>query len=458
MIVDTDVQTVETKIESELVAATAHPVHQVTAVSKYLALALFIILPFVGGYIGYRLAPEKTIQVPVVMSTSVSNLLPTADVASSGQDSMQVRATLDLLRLPIAPSITCSMPNIATLSPHLPVTKIGDMSGVFTYATTTIQQPCAYVGTSSFAFQHFTGMTTLRGKIVISSTQFTADDEPVLQFRVNTADIKKLPRYAETGAPDFVGVNGLRYHPYVVEKLKDCNRYDRASCKNSVAQGDVISDEMEIPVQDFDIVLTDFVGDTVNGYSTTLGMLRYTSKSNDELNFTLPVDFVGIINVETVKFADRGAQKDAQVPYLSVVSEIGTDVYLTKNCFKATECGNAGLYKYSKTTQVLSEMKASYYYDEAWACAFLSPDKTKVFTLGSENSVGVINLLTDEYKTLATLATSTKKSFAEPSMGCGMTAKWLDASTVEVVVYDFSKFTDSSVVDNAPTSTMKIAL
>lgn len=39
------------------------PLKKVTRVSKYLAMALFIILPFLGGYIGYTLAPEKVVEV-----------------------------------------------------------------------------------------------------------------------------------------------------------------------------------------------------------------------------------------------------------------------------------------------------------------------------------------------------------------------------------------------------------
>lgn len=39
------------------------PLHQVTPLSKYLAMTLFIILPFVGGYIGYSFAPEKVVEV-----------------------------------------------------------------------------------------------------------------------------------------------------------------------------------------------------------------------------------------------------------------------------------------------------------------------------------------------------------------------------------------------------------
>ena len=37
--------------------------YQVTPFSKYLALALFVILPFLGGYIGYSYAPEKVVEV-----------------------------------------------------------------------------------------------------------------------------------------------------------------------------------------------------------------------------------------------------------------------------------------------------------------------------------------------------------------------------------------------------------
>lgn len=35
--------------------------HEVTSVSKYLALFLFVTLPFIGGYVGYVYAPEKVV-------------------------------------------------------------------------------------------------------------------------------------------------------------------------------------------------------------------------------------------------------------------------------------------------------------------------------------------------------------------------------------------------------------
>jgi hypothetical protein len=40
--------------------------HQVTTLSKYLAMALFVILPFLSGYIGYVYAPEKVVEKEVI--------------------------------------------------------------------------------------------------------------------------------------------------------------------------------------------------------------------------------------------------------------------------------------------------------------------------------------------------------------------------------------------------------
>lgn len=46
-----------------------HPVFQVTQTSKYLAMLLFILMPFIGGWIGYTMAPIKTV---VIETTTVS--------------------------------------------------------------------------------------------------------------------------------------------------------------------------------------------------------------------------------------------------------------------------------------------------------------------------------------------------------------------------------------------------
>jgi hypothetical protein len=43
--------------------------HRVTPLSKYLAMALFVILPFVGGWIGYIFAPDKVVEVKKEVSS-----------------------------------------------------------------------------------------------------------------------------------------------------------------------------------------------------------------------------------------------------------------------------------------------------------------------------------------------------------------------------------------------------
>jgi hypothetical protein len=45
------------------------PLKKVTPLSKYLALGLFIVLPFLGGYVGYTFAPEKVVEVERVVET-----------------------------------------------------------------------------------------------------------------------------------------------------------------------------------------------------------------------------------------------------------------------------------------------------------------------------------------------------------------------------------------------------
>ncbi|HMO78360.1 MAG TPA: hypothetical protein PKA42_01295 [Candidatus Paceibacterota bacterium] len=44
------------------------PLHKITPLSKYLAMALFISLPFIGGWIGYQYAPEKVVEVERIVS------------------------------------------------------------------------------------------------------------------------------------------------------------------------------------------------------------------------------------------------------------------------------------------------------------------------------------------------------------------------------------------------------
>jgi hypothetical protein len=53
--------------------------HTVTPLSKYLALVLFVILPFLGGWIGYNYAPEKVVEIERVVVKEGSEVV-TKDV------------------------------------------------------------------------------------------------------------------------------------------------------------------------------------------------------------------------------------------------------------------------------------------------------------------------------------------------------------------------------------------
>lgn len=82
-------------------------IHRVTPLSKYLALTLFIILPFIGGYIGYTFAPEKVIEVEKFIAqdeSSPENLIENPDeqsqllneiTPSDGYEASNLKLSLD---------------------------------------------------------------------------------------------------------------------------------------------------------------------------------------------------------------------------------------------------------------------------------------------------------------------------------------------------------------------------
>lgn len=76
-------QEVEQEVESSAADQTSRLFH-VTPLSKYLAMALFVILPFVGGWIGYQFAPEKVVEVEQVIEFGNINSSESVNDAGSG--------------------------------------------------------------------------------------------------------------------------------------------------------------------------------------------------------------------------------------------------------------------------------------------------------------------------------------------------------------------------------------
>ncbi len=52
---------------------------RVTPLSKILAMALFIALPFIGGFVGYKLAPEKIVEVEKIIVMDDSETVDDSD-------------------------------------------------------------------------------------------------------------------------------------------------------------------------------------------------------------------------------------------------------------------------------------------------------------------------------------------------------------------------------------------
>ena len=77
-----------------------HPVFKVTTLSKYLAMVLFILMPFIGGYVGYVYAPEKVVEKTVIKENSAEEnrqaLLPNYIAVSSEEKITLQKQFIDL--------------------------------------------------------------------------------------------------------------------------------------------------------------------------------------------------------------------------------------------------------------------------------------------------------------------------------------------------------------------------
>jgi len=87
-------------LATDTVVLQPHPVRQVTKLSKYLALSLFIGLPFLGAFVGYQFAPVEqvitTISVPVTNTKIVAEKInsektPVSVLMSPMLDTQQIK-------------------------------------------------------------------------------------------------------------------------------------------------------------------------------------------------------------------------------------------------------------------------------------------------------------------------------------------------------------------------------
>lgn len=64
-------ESIRRKTSRERICSRKTPVFRITVISRYLALVFFVLLPFLGGWIGYTYAPEKVVEVDRVIIKEV---------------------------------------------------------------------------------------------------------------------------------------------------------------------------------------------------------------------------------------------------------------------------------------------------------------------------------------------------------------------------------------------------
>ena len=72
------------------------PLKKVTPLSKYLAMVLFILMPFIGGWVGYTYAPDKIVEVEKVVFKEIEVPMVSTEDAVSINPNLTLRDGWDL--------------------------------------------------------------------------------------------------------------------------------------------------------------------------------------------------------------------------------------------------------------------------------------------------------------------------------------------------------------------------
>lgn len=79
--------------QNNYVQSTPSQRNTITPLSKYLAIALFIILPFLGGWIGYEYAPEKIVEIEKVVE--IEKIVKTKNITEPEQSTSTTKEFVD---------------------------------------------------------------------------------------------------------------------------------------------------------------------------------------------------------------------------------------------------------------------------------------------------------------------------------------------------------------------------
>jgi len=201
----------QTSEQAEVIETKQSPLHTVTPLSKYLAMALFIILPFLGGWIGYTYAPEKVVEVEKV-------------VLIEKETSQKVEAE------------KTSKEILETNFPALARVNVGDSFGAFTVDAVELDTFTPFFGANGAPYviedgRHtvlvtYSGTTSLSGNIYLASSLNeegkTAGTPYSIAFKPTLSEMKKIPLidgFSTEEKYKFITIAGLENHPFVLNTI-----------------------------------------------------------------------------------------------------------------------------------------------------------------------------------------------------------------------------------------------
>jgi hypothetical protein len=230
---------------------------QVTPVSKYLAMFIFVAMPFVGGYVGYRLAGDAV----------TSDLYKELYIQENNINEIiqQENSQIGIKNTGTTYFGCSSIIDSVEIFPELSEMKSGDMFGAFTFATSSIERTCKSSQGRDYRNTHvtltYTGTTTLRGHIVVSMNELggsIGDAGYLVRFIVDDVDLHKIPLDFDGSIMRDLYINGLRQDPFVQKVVDQCTPGEYCTLLRDIGT----SENMLITVSNFYRHLREFGGDT----------------------------------------------------------------------------------------------------------------------------------------------------------------------------------------------------
>lgn len=159
------------------------PLHTITPLSKYLAMVLFVMLPFVGGWVGYTYSQEKMGAQEITINPGEWNL-PQSDGTQNTDEISQLKLLL----------AKKSFPQTEMLKP-------GDFLGAFIIESIDYETELRGDEYQHRATVNLVGSTTMKGKILINTADMGGSESGntayTITFQPSSEDSEEIPYLEE---------------------------------------------------------------------------------------------------------------------------------------------------------------------------------------------------------------------------------------------------------------------